>query len=177
MNGERLKLCRLLLLAPGAFYEVVFHDGVNIIAGPIFTGKTAVLDLIDYCLGSQDSPSFPEIRKCSDVLLECQVGGEHLTIRRPLGRARHALIYFECTIENLLENEMPFEEVLAVHSKGQRSISSILMSKLGLADIQVKAAPTKEASEQVSFSLRDLMAFLYVPQDRMGLKNGFFEDL
>ena len=42
----------ILILKDGDKREIEFHDGVNIIAGKSQTGKSALIDIIDYCLFS-----------------------------------------------------------------------------------------------------------------------------
>jgi hypothetical protein len=93
--GERLVIRRLLVVGPGRRYEVEFHQDVNLIAGPISTGKSSILELVDYGLGSRTPPSYPELAKCSDVLLELEAGGEILTIQRPLKSATAKLNIYQ----------------------------------------------------------------------------------
>lgn len=42
----------ILILKDSDKREIEFHDGVNIIAGKSQTGKSALIDIIDYCLFS-----------------------------------------------------------------------------------------------------------------------------
>lgn len=172
----RLSVCRVTLVAPGAVYNVRFHDGVNVIAGPISTGKSSVLALIDYALGSSSRPTYPEISKCSDVLVEFIVGGERLTVQRSLHSVnRKARIYFG-SVEEVFAESVDGEEISAVHLPSEKSTSRELLRRLGLDNIKVKIAPTQPASDLATFSLRDLMHFLYVDQDRVdSQKSAFFE--
>lgn len=60
--AQRLEFRRLMLTSPGRNYEVEFHDGVNIIAGPISTGKSSILELLDYVCGAKSAPAYPELQ-------------------------------------------------------------------------------------------------------------------
>lgn len=40
---------------------------IGIIAGEIMTGKTSVLEFVDYCLGAAEHPTHPEIHDASVV--------------------------------------------------------------------------------------------------------------
>ncbi len=172
----RLSVIRLALLAPGAVYDARFHDGVNVIAGPISTGKSSVLALIDYALGASSRPKYPEISKCSDVLLECDVAGERLVVQRSLHSVNRKARVYQGTIDDVLTESVDGEEVSAVHDPGDKSISRELLRRLRLDNIKVKTAPTQPSSDLSTFSLRDLMHFLYVDQDRIDSpKSGFFE--
>lgn len=62
-----LRIRGLRLIGPHRTYSVDFTDNDNVarqlsvIAGEISTGKTSILQLIDYCLGAKDHPEHDEI--------------------------------------------------------------------------------------------------------------------
>lgn len=173
--GERIKLRRLTIVGPSRYYEVPFFDGVNVIAGPIFTGKSSVLQLIDYALGAKRAPRYHEISKCTEIYLELEAGGEVLTIRRSLKDSSARATLFEASIEDALGGIAKGVDVSARHDKQNASISLSILARLGLAGITVKTAPTKDASDLSSFSIRDLLLVVYVAQHRVGAKHAFFE--
>jgi AAA domain len=173
--GERLSFKRLVLTGPGRNYEVRFHDGVNLITGPIWTGKSSVLRLIDYACGASRAPSYPELAKCSDLYVECVAGGETLTVRRSLRSATARAMLYEGPIDHVFDHALQGVEISARYVRDAASVSSELMQRLGLGSIDVKAAPTQEASELTAFSIRDLLLIAFIDQDRMGSSQGFFE--
>ena len=173
--GERLSFIRLVLTGPGRNYEVRFHDGVNLISGPIWTGKSSVLKLIDYACGAKRAPSYPEIAKCSDLYVECAAGGETITVRRSLRSATARATIYEGSIDQVFAEAAKGVDVSARHVRDAASVSSELMQRLGLGNIDVKAAPSQEASDVSAFSLRDLLLIAFIDQDRMGSSQGFFE--
>lgn len=173
----RLLVRRLSLLAPGATYDVEFRDGVNVFAGPISTGKSSILALIDYVLGSSIRPTYPEISKCSDVLVEFLVGGETITVQRSLHAINRKAKLYEASLGDVLNNKAVGEEVSAAHDPTSKSVSKEFLRRLGLDNIQIKTAPTQQASDVINFSLRDLMHLLYVDQDRVdSQRSAFFEN-
>lgn len=177
MTTPGLSFRRLVLTGPGRTYDVAFRDGVNLITGPIWTGKSSILQLLDYACGAKTPPSYPELAKCSDVYVECLVGDEVLTIRRSLRSATAKAILYAETIDEIFEHASKGTEVSARHQKDAKSVSGEVLRRLDLGGIEVKAAPTQDASELKAFSLRDLLMLIYVDQDRMGsAKSGFFED-
>ncbi len=171
----RLQINRLYLASPARSYEVQFHPGVNLISGPITTGKSSILELIDYALGASNAPGYEELSKCSDVLLELEVGGELLTFQRNLKAPTAKALLYECSLDEVLKGGQPYEELAPKHVKSSPSISLAVLERLGIGEFQVKRAPTQEASETNSFSLRDLLRLMYINQDRMGAKVSFFE--
>lgn len=172
----RLSVERLTLVAPGTTYDIRLRAGVNVIAGPISTGKSSILALIDYALGSSNRPTYPEIAKCSDVLVEFIVGGEPLTVQRSLHAINRKARLYEGTIDEILTDRLEGDEVSTAHDPTAKSVSKEFLRRLGLDNIQVKTAPTQAASDLSTFSLRDLMHFLYVDQDRVdSQRSAFFE--
>jgi len=172
----RLMVAGVTLLAPGNSYSVRFQSGVNIVAGPISTGKSSVLALLDYVLGSSHRPTYPEIAKCSDVLVEFRLGAELLTVQRSLHSVHRKARIYEGDIESVLKHGMEGEEVSAVHNPAEKSVSREILRRLGLDNIKVKTAPSQQASDVSTFSVRDLMHFIYVDQDRIdSQKSAFFE--
>jgi AAA domain len=172
----RLQFRRLLLTSPARNYEVHFHNGVNVIAGPTFTGKSSILELLDYACGAKTAPGYPELGKCSDVLVEMVVSGETISVRRGLRDATGRAFLYEGSIDNILNGRVDGVELLARHDAVRRSVSLDILERLGLGAYKVKTARTKTASETSSFSLRDMLMLLYIDQDRMGSKVSFFED-
>lgn len=174
--SERLYVKRLYLAVPGKSYSVDFVDGVNLITGPMFTGKSSILQLIDYVFGAKTRPTYAEISKCTAVLLQIIVGSETLTIQRSLTEDNSTVILYHGTIEDVINGSCENEEVNARHTPGENSVSNEILKRLGLSNITVKSAPTRDASGGTTYSLRDLLFLLYIDQDRMGSKKTFFED-
>lgn len=171
-----LRFQRIVLIGTGRNYEVSLFPGVNIIAGPIFTGKSSILQLIDYACGSNSRPTYDEILKCSSVLMECLIDGEVLTIQRSLTDDNSTVFFYEYGLDEVLVGDCAAVEIPARQTQGQNSLSNELMKRLHMDNIAVKTAPSQTASALSTFSLRDLFFLLYVDQDRMGLKKAFFEN-
>lgn len=67
----RIKFNKLLLSGDNESYEVNFKDGLNLITGPISTGKSTILELIDYCLGKKNHKDYQEVKRtCKYVSLD-----------------------------------------------------------------------------------------------------------
>lgn len=157
-------------------YSIKFTNGLNIIAGEMSTGKTTILELIDYCFGAKDYPKYPEIaRNVVGVLLEINVGSEVLTIQRQLFSSRAKAIIHFSSIAGLGPNTHSIE-VNANQTPGQESISSFIMSKIGLNNVRLKEAPEKDSTGTDTMSLRDLLWFCYVDRQRVAGAKLLFEN-
>ncbi|MGL6366000.1 AAA family ATPase [Aeromonas veronii] len=66
-------------------YSVNFHEGVNIIYGDSATGKSSILNLIDYLLGAKTFSLYPEIESSGRYcLLDVTLNSQRYTIKRDL---------------------------------------------------------------------------------------------
>jgi len=146
----------------GAPREVNFEPGkVNVISGASKTGKSSVIPIIDYCLGSEKC-SIPVgvIRdKCSwfGVLFDT-LEGQKLFARKEPGGLKSSGEMF------LLEGPLvaiPRE----IHSKNQNVdyVKSSLNRLSGLSNLQFEPGNDDRFKSRVGF--RDLMAFIFQPQN------------
>ncbi|GAB3946950.1 hypothetical protein GCM10027614_41330 [Micromonospora vulcania] len=100
--GKRgIRVRRLRLVGPERHYQVDFVDrqtgnlnSLSVIAGAISTGKSSVLEFIDYCLGAGDYPRHPEvIAKVLHAFIEVELSGTPYVIERSLGdQAGHVFL-------------------------------------------------------------------------------------
>lgn len=62
---------KLTLIGIRKNYEVKFKNGLNIISGPMSTGKSSIAEMINYAFGSQKHNMYIEMRKsCKEVELD-----------------------------------------------------------------------------------------------------------
>jgi hypothetical protein len=134
---------------------------VNVISGASKTGKSSVVPIIDYCLGS-DKCAIPVgvIREtCSwfGVLIDT-VEGQKLLARREPGEQKSSGEMF------LLE-EPEIEPPQEIQAKNQNveQVKAILNRLAGLSNLQFE--PGTEDRFKLRPSFRDLMAFLFQPQN------------
>jgi DNA repair exonuclease SbcCD ATPase subunit len=174
MNKINIRELRVIGLKKD--YSVVFNKKLNIIAGEISTGKSSILDLIDYCLGAKTHPQYPEIQKKGRIaLLEVEFNGEIFVIERQLfSTQQKAQIHF-CNISTLKADHKTIE-VNSAQKKNEESISSFILSKIDLFNIPLKEAPKKDLSDIDLLSLRDVLWFCYLKKDRVAGNNLLFEN-
>ncbi|MBY3330374.1 DUF3732 domain-containing protein [Rhizobium laguerreae] len=140
---------------------VEFEPGmVNVISGSSKTGKSAVIPIIDYCLGSSKC-SIPvgTIRTaCSWFGLLIQtIEGEKLLARREPGEARQTGDMYLAEGDTVdIPDQAPEQNITADSIK--RKLDALAgLSQLGLD-------PDSESGFQARVSFRDLLAFTFQPQ-------------
>jgi DNA repair ATPase RecN len=171
----KINIKELRVIGIAKEYFVRFDKKLSIIAGEISTGKSSILDLIDYCLGSKEHPTYQEIqRRGRTTLLEIEINGETFVIERQLFSTRNkAQIHF-CDISTMgLDHK--YIEVSSYQERNKESISSFILSKIGIENIPLKEAPTRDSSDIDILSLRDVLWFCYLKKNRVAGENLLFE--
>lgn len=137
------------------------RGAVNIISGASKTGKSAVIPIIDYCLGS-DKCSIPVgvIREnCSwfGVLIET-IEGQKLLARREPGDQQSTGDMFK-----LEGPELEIPESIVAKNTNATDMKSMLNRLAGIPELDFE--PQTESGYKARPSFRDLMAFTFQPQN------------
>jgi tetratricopeptide (TPR) repeat protein len=148
--------------AGGEPRELIFEPGiVNVISGASKTGKSAVIPIIDYCLGS-DKCAIPVgvIREaCSwfGIVVDT-LEGQKLLARREPGNQQGTGDMF------LLEGpEVQVPGTIETKSTNVDYVKSVLNRLAGLSNLDFEPGSTDGFKSRPSF--RDLMAFTFQPQN------------
>jgi hypothetical protein len=157
----RIKLIKLTLLGQRKNYSIDFRDGFNYISGHTSTGKTSILEMIDYALGSKRHKSYIEIgNSCTDVELELLIKSEKFKIRRRLFDFNAAVI-----IEDWNEKKgryLFYNRYEMDSPSNPKSLSAFLIERLGLANLTISGQ---------AFSFRDLYKYSYIKQTEIDNEN------
>ncbi|CAH8188905.1 Exonuclease SbcC [Vibrio aestuarianus] len=85
MSLSKLFINRLVVHGSGKIvYDQKFHLGVNIIRGKNGTGKSTIMDLLNYGLGAEITEWTEHQIQCDWVALEVTVNGHIVTLKRDI---------------------------------------------------------------------------------------------
>lgn len=151
---SNLFISKLCLCGVRKNYEISFKRGLNYISGPTSTGKTSILEMINYALGSKSHKSYIEIGEaCTDVELYIEIAEERYRITRKL---------FEFTLPvkvDIWDDKAQMYKYFSTFEidlpSNENSLSAFLVQKLGLGNIKI-------ANQYLSF--RDLFKYSYLKQ-------------
>lgn len=175
-----VRIRTLRLLGLGRTYEVSFTDesgvrSLSVITGEISTGKSTILEFIDYCLGASRHPRHLEIeRHVRAALLEVALDGEVLVIERAVFTTEQVANVHRCGLDQL---EAPHTiERRPISPPGDpNSLSSLLLTATGMQGMQLREAPAQLESATDPLSFRDLMPLCFLINQRLDNKSLLFE--
>lgn len=163
VNGatRRIRIARLRLRGTLRDYQVSFlKQGalrpLSVIAGEINTGKTSVLEFIDYCLGAGQHPRHQEVlAQVRSAQLEVRLAGAPYVLERAVGEPSSSVTIFPGTLDTMGHTA---PERRPIRPAGDpTSLSTLLLSYCGLEGVELREAPTKAESKTDPLSFRDLM--------------------
>ncbi|MFS0733844.1 AAA family ATPase [Microbacterium sp. 1P10UB] len=167
-----IRIRRLRLLGVSKPFEVdfrdetaAFHRPLSIIAGRTNTGKTSVFRFVEYALGGTSFPNHTEVqRQVRSVAVELETTDGIFTLERALG-AKNAMLYPAPigSLDILTARSLPVEPI-----SDPDSVSQWLLTTVGLQDVKLKEAPTKDDSGTDTLGFRDLLWLCLYYNERVG---------
>lgn len=142
---------------------VDFGPAVTIIRGPSDTGKSFVVDAIDYMLGASKLRWIPQLAGFSNVLMGVTMPSGHaFTLNRALTGGAFEL--YEGDLRDIPETEA-VATLSAVHSsKSLTNLSNYLLDQLGLSGKKLRK---NTSNAKVSLSYRDVAHLSVINETRM----------
>lgn len=175
-----IRIRALKLVGDHKDYDVGFvRDGLirplAVVAGEILTGKTSVLEFVEYCLGAKDHPRHQEIqRRVQAARLEVDLSGEVVVIERATFSEQGVAYVHHCSLDEL--HVAHHRERKVIEPAGaEDSLSMLLLEHCGLAGIPLKEAPTKADSPTHPLSFRDLLWLCFLENPRLDSGHLLFE--
>ena len=144
----------------GTNREVALSPGLNIITGPIASGKTTLIRLCHGLLGSglEDFPQ--EVREHVVALGgELVLGDHNYSIVRPFTSTRTAKVDISGLGAAL---RLP---ALALDASASYTYGQWLLRTLGLPDLRVPSAPTRPDSDSSPLSINDFLLYCILSQE------------
>lgn len=136
--------------------EVQFREGLNVVSGPSDTGKTFIVQCIDYMLGGKDVPeSIPEAAQYETVRLSLSmsVDDDEVVLERSIRGGDFKLVSAGRADQHLS----------AKHSATAKdSVSQYLLGLAGLAEKKVR---TNKQGKTREVSFRDLARLVLVDEE------------
>lgn len=170
-NTHSILIKQLILVGIRKNYVIPFFPGVNVIYGDSATGKSSILEIIKYLLGSSSFIYDEEIESSVNyAVIEVSFGSTTFTIKRDIFDSSKLIEVYKSTYENI-------DQVFPKKYSPNYKINSedgfyldFLMSALSLPAIKIRQAPTQADSNMVRLSFKDIFKYCYLDQDDVGSK-------
>lgn len=171
-RSPKMILNKLVLVGRDKNYVVPFSSGLNIIYGDSDTGKSSILNLIDYLLGASEVNMYDEIETHGQyALLELNMNGQIYTIKRDIFDPNSYIEVFHASIDQIGQ-VFPKEYGPHFRKEGPAGyLSDFLLESLNIPLVKLKQAPSKADSKMSTLSFRDIFKFCYLDQDEVGNKD------
>lgn len=171
-NNTYLLLEHLILKGVTKNYEATFTEGLNIIWGDMDSGKSSILNLIDYCFGgSNETLRYAEISANARlVYLQVDLNGTRVTIERDLVEPNGAVRVYSGKYSEISET---FPRLMSASPSIQMPdgwLSDFILECLNIPRVKIKQSKRDDASAD-RLSIRDLFKLMYLKQTRVGSDN------
>jgi hypothetical protein len=167
----------ILFNADGDKREVNFTDGLNIITGDSKTGKSSLIEIVDYCLFSSRS-TIPKgiINNFTELfVLVLKISDKYLIIARPntmTGEDNKSYLRVE-TNDNFLSN-ISIQYCKEVGQKSVKDIQTELERHLGIAVLDTRIDEDDDKRMNGKVTMRSFTSFLFQHQNLIANKHSIF---
>ncbi|MEY8211375.1 MAG: hypothetical protein RPR97_11795 [Colwellia sp.] len=158
MSQFKLFIDRFAVYAAGKFvYNQPFNLGVNIIRGANGSGKSTVIDLLSYCLGSESAEWTVEQARCDWVIAQVSVNGHPVTLKRnvtPTGQER--VQFFGGDMDRALNSIEGWQKYPMRRNSDTSSYSQHMFELLNM--------PRHKTDDDKNLTMHQILRLMYVDQ-------------
>jgi len=161
----------------GAMREVPLNDGLNIITGDSKTGKSALIEIVDYCLFS--SRSTIPVGKITDFTeLFCiiiKVSEKYLVIARPHWKSSNRTkSYFSFESNSNFLGSFSFEYFNNQSLRKLKDVQQEVEQHLGLAVLDTRESSEEDKRNAGKVTMRSFVSLLFQHQNLIANKHSLF---
>ncbi len=158
MSRSKLFVNRFVVFGAGKFlYDQEFHVGVNIIRGENGTGKSTVMDLLNYGLGAEITEWTVEQQRCDWVATEVLLNGHVITFKRNVTLTGQEKVFcFDGEMQKALEAIEGWKKFPMRRNSETHSFSQQIFELLNL--------PRHKTDEDKNLTMHQILRLLYVDQ-------------
>ena len=149
---------RLIVQGKSKSYYSKFEEGLNLIWGDMDSGKSSILNLIDYCLGGKNlNLLYDEMASHGRIaLLELDLNGKIYTFERDILN-ENGPIKVHTGASELRSTKFPM--LMSASSTKEMPdgwVSDFILDNLGIPKVKIKESRIREDSDSDRLSFRDL---------------------
>lgn len=171
-----INISYLKLVGNRKTYSIPFYPGVNIIYGDSDTGKSSILEFINYLLGASNIELADEVKSSVEyAALELEINNVKYTFKRDIYNHSAFVEVYPCEFESCKDFfPKKYSPNYTNNNAPDGFFSDFLLDCLGFPKVKIKVSPSKVDSEVKRLSFRNIFKYVYVNQDDVGSK-GFLD--
>lgn len=171
-----LNVNRLILAGVRKNYITTFGSGVNIIYGDSDTGKSSILEFINYLLGASSIELADEVNtSVKYAALEIEINNETYTVKRDIYKTKELVEVYPCKFENCTAHYPKKYFPTYINTESSTGFyPDFLLDALNYPKVKIKEAPTQVDSNLKRLGFRGVFKYCYLNQDDVGSK-GFLD--
>ena len=158
MSKYKLFIDRFAVYGTGKLvYDQNFHSGVNIIRGENGTGKSTIMDLLNYSLGSESAEWTEEQSKCDWVMTQVSLNGRTITLKReitPTGQEK--ILFFDGDMDSALSAIDGWKKYPMRRNNEVNSYSQHMFELLNM--------PRHKTDDDKNLTMHQILRLMYVDQ-------------
>jgi hypothetical protein len=169
-NSPYLIVQQLIVQGKSKLYFSKFEEGLNLIWGDMDSGKSSILNLIDYCLGGKNlNLLYDEMASHGrTAILEVDLNGRVFTLERDILDDDSPIKVHTGRFDLRSTNFPMLMSASSTKAMPDGWISDFILDSLGIPKVKIKESRLRENSDSDRLSFRDLMKLLYLKQTRVG---------
>jgi len=173
MENISLNFKKLVIIGINKNYTCNFKPGLNLIWGDLDSGKSSILNLIDFSLGGKFGDlDNDEIKGYGrTVCLEVELNNTTITLQRVLGDNQNTIKLYESSIENINEHYPAICSASSSKEEPDGWISNKLLDYLNIPKVQIKESRHRDNAKNSRLSFRDLIKLIHLKQKRVASEN------
>ncbi|MBE0471882.1 MAG: AAA family ATPase [Methyloprofundus sp.] len=158
MSKYKLFVDRFAVYGMGKFvYDQRFHVGVNIIRGANGTGKSTIMDLLNYSLGSESADWTKEQSRCDYVMTQVSINGHTATLKRDITvTGKEKILFFDGDMEVARVNQDGWQKYPMRRSSDVNSFSQHIFELLNM--------PRHKTDDDKNLTMHQVLRLMYVDQ-------------
>jgi DNA repair ATPase RecN len=172
MESSYLIVNKVVVKGIEQIYQCKFDSGLNVIWGDMDSGKSSILNLIDFCLGGKDEFDYDEIKsKGRVVFLEVDLNGSLTTFERVLHHDDSVVRVYNSSFDNI---DTVYPKVCSPSPSIEQPdgwVSDLILEKLNIPRVKIKESKFRDDATAYRLSFRDLMKLLYLKQTKVASEN------
>lgn len=145
----------------GGDRRVDLQQGLNVVLGPISSGKSTFVKLMRALFTSMPADLAPEAQQLPSLRVTCHIGGDSWNILRRLTTTDTSLVEIVGASETILA---PARKPTVAHPQ---TFSDWLLSALDLPKVSVPAAPSRPESEPTPVTFADFFNYCILRGDEI----------